>query len=52
MSNAVLLLARQKGKIAKIAPYVDALRDSSIHYGEDLLSMVMQLAGEGPSTDK
>jgi predicted nucleic acid-binding protein len=42
----VLLLAKQNGAIEKIAPYVEALRLSSIHYGEALLDKVLKLAGE------
>jgi predicted nucleic acid-binding protein len=42
----VLLLAKQSGVIERIAPYVEALRLSSIHYGEALLDKVLKLAGE------
>jgi hypothetical protein len=42
----VLLLAKQSGKIDKIAPYVEKLRPSSIHYGDELLDKVLKLSGE------
>ena len=42
----VLLLAKQNGVIEAIAPYVEVLRLSSIHYGEALLDKVLKLAGE------
>ena len=32
----LLLVAKQRGKIGKIAPYIQKLRHSSIHYGEAL----------------
>ena len=42
----VLLLAKQQGTIDRVAPYVEKLQLSSIHYGEALLSKVLKLAGE------
>ena len=42
----VLLVAKQSGKIEKIAPYVQKLRTSSIRYGEALLDRLLKLAGE------
>lgn len=42
----LLLVAKQRGKIIEIAPYVQKLRDSSIYYGEALLTRVLKLAGE------
>jgi len=42
----VLLLAKQKGILKQVAPKIDELRSSSIHYGENLLNKVLQLAGE------
>jgi predicted nucleic acid-binding protein len=42
----VLLFAKQRGVIGKVAPYVEKLRLSPIHYGEALLSKVLKLAGE------
>jgi uncharacterized protein len=41
-----LLIAKDKGKISKIAPYIHKLRDSSIYYGDTLLDRVLKLAGE------
>jgi uncharacterized protein len=42
----ILLLAKQRGKIGRISPYIERLRPSSIRYGEDLLNRVLKLAGE------
>ena len=42
----LLLIAKQSGKINEIAPYIQKLRHSSIHYGETLLDRVLKLAGE------
>ena len=42
----LLLVAKQKGKVSTIAPYVQRLRQSSIFYAEDLLARVLKLAGE------
>lgn len=42
----VLLLAKYRGVIQAIKPYVELLRNSSIYYGEELLAKVLQLAGE------
>jgi uncharacterized protein len=42
----LLLIAKKRGKIDQIAPYVDKLRHSSIHYGDVLLNKVLKLAGE------
>ena len=42
----LLLVAKQRGKINAIAPYVQKLRQSSIYYGDVLLNRVMKLAGE------
>jgi predicted nucleic acid-binding protein len=41
-----LLLAKDKGKVRKIGPYIEKLRDSSIYYGDTLLDRVLNLAGE------
>jgi uncharacterized protein len=42
----LLLIAKQEGKVAEINPYIQKLRDSSIHYGDALLDHVLKLAGE------
>ena len=42
----LLLVAKQRGKVSTIAPYVHKLRQSSIFYGDDLLNKVLKLAGE------
>jgi predicted nucleic acid-binding protein len=43
---AVLLLAKQKGLVSQVAPFVEALRHSPLHYSESLLAKALQLAGE------
>jgi predicted nucleic acid-binding protein len=42
----LLLVAKQRGKLSAIMPYVQKLRQSSIFYGEALLEKVLELAGE------
>jgi len=42
----LLLVAKRRGKISALAPYVSKLRQSSIFYGDDLLDKVLKLAGE------
>jgi len=42
----LLLLAKRRGIISVLAPYVRKLRQSSIFYGDDLLDKVLKLAGE------
>lgn len=42
----LLLVAKQRGKINAIAPYVHKLRESSVFYGDALLDKVLKLAGE------
>lgn len=44
----ILLLAKHQNLIAQIAPFVDILRNSSLHYGPNLLEKTLQLAGERP----
>ncbi len=41
-----LLLAKHQGMIQSITPYVEKLRLSALHYGEDLLEKVLLLANE------
>lgn len=41
-----LLLAKQDGKITRVKPFVQKLRQSTIYYGESLLEKVLNLAGE------
>jgi len=43
---ALLLLAKQRGKISEVASYVQKLRQSSIYYGDELLDKVLKLANE------
>src|SRR4030095_2430145 len=33
----LLLVAKEQGKLSKIAPYIERLRQSTIYYGDDLL---------------
>jgi len=42
----LLLVAKQRGIISAIAPYVHKLRQSTIFYGDDLLDRVLKLAEE------
>ena len=42
----LLLIAKRRGKINMLTPYVHKLRQSSIFYGDDLLDKVLELAGE------
>jgi predicted nucleic acid-binding protein len=42
----LILVAKQRGKIDAVAPYVNKLRQSSIFYGDELLDRVLKLAGE------
>jgi len=42
----LLLVAKQRGKLSLITPYIQKLRQSSIFYGEELLERVIKLAGE------
>jgi predicted nucleic acid-binding protein len=42
----LLLVAKRRGKISMLAPYVGKLRQSSIFYGDELLDKVLKLAGE------
>lgn len=42
----LLLAAKHNEKIREITPYIQKLRNSSIHYGEALLERVLKLAGE------
>src|SRR5215217_5287597 len=42
----LLLIVKQRNMIAEITPYIEKLRHSSIHYGDDLLNKVLRLAQE------
>ncbi|NOH02119.1 MAG: DUF3368 domain-containing protein [Chloroflexi bacterium] len=42
----VLLMAKQRGEIDQVAPYIERLRASSIRYGDELLGKVLKLARE------
>lgn len=44
----ILLLAKHQNLITQIAPFIDILRNSSLHYGPNLLEKTLQLAGERP----
>jgi uncharacterized protein len=41
-----LLIAKQEGKLNKVASHVQKLRNSSLYYGDALLDKVLELAGE------
>lgn len=45
-SLGVLLLAKHKNRIQRITPYVEKLRNSSLHYSHALLAKVLELADE------
>ena len=42
----LLLAAKHRGKIFRVTPYIQKLRQSSIFYGDELLTRVLELAGE------
>jgi len=42
----ILLIAKHKGMIKQISPFIEKLRTSSIYYGEALLRRALQLANE------
>jgi predicted nucleic acid-binding protein len=46
-SLGVLLIAKEKGLIEKIKPYVDIIRESDIYVKEELINYALELAGEG-----
>lgn len=46
-SLGVLLIAKEKGLIEKIKPYVDIIRESDIYVKEELIDYALELAGEG-----
>ncbi len=41
-----LLIAKQRGKIPALTPFVNKLRRSAIFYADNLLDRVLELAGE------
>ena len=43
----LLLLAKHYGHIPEIAPFVNQLRESTLHYSQSILLKALQLAGEG-----
>jgi predicted nucleic acid-binding protein len=45
-SLGVLLVAKQKGLIAKVAPFLSALEKSDIYLSKQLITFVLELAGE------
>lgn len=42
----LLLVAKQRGKLTAITPYIQKLRQSSVFYSDELLESVLKLAGE------
>lgn len=42
----LLLLAKNQGHIAEVKPFINQLRDSTLHYSNPILNKVLQLAGE------
>ena len=45
-SLGILLQAKQKKHVVQVSPYVQILKDSPLHYSEELLDKVIQLAGD------
>lgn len=45
-SLGVLIEAKRKGIIPLLAPYIDILRQSKAHFGEDLLTYALTVVGE------
>ncbi len=45
-SLGVLIEAKHKGIIPLLAPYIDILRQSKAHFGEDLLAYALTVVGE------
>lgn len=41
-----LLMAKEQKRIDQVSSYVQALRESPLHYSEELLAKILQLAGE------
>jgi hypothetical protein len=41
-----LLLAKRRGAISQVSPYIEKLRDSSLFYEDELLAKVLSLAKE------
>lgn len=41
-----LLMAKQQKRINQVSSYIQVLQDSPLHYSEELLAKVLQLAGE------
>jgi hypothetical protein len=42
----LLLVAKRRGKISQLGPYIRKLRKSSVFYGDELLDKVLKLAEE------
>jgi uncharacterized protein len=45
-SQGILLLAKHKGLISQIKPFLDRLRDSGIYVSEHIIQRTLQLANE------
>jgi len=45
-SLGVLIMAKQKGLIPVIKPYIDILKESKVHFSGNLLNSVLQKVGE------
>lgn len=46
-SLGILLIAKEKGLIEQIKPYVEIIKESDIYINEELIDYVLELAGEG-----
>ena len=45
-SLGVLIMAKQKGLIPAIKPYIDVLKESKVHFSNNLLTSVLRKVGE------
>ena len=46
-SLGILLLAKEKGLIERIKPYIDIIEESDIHIKKEVIDYALDLAGEG-----
>ena len=47
VADSSALIAKEKGLIEKIKPYVDIIRESDIYVKKELIDYALELAGEG-----
>ena len=46
-SLGILLIAKEKGLLEQIKPYIEIIKESDIYISEELIDCVLELAGEG-----